>query len=149
MNFFLQIRVISCIICRPTTNQAPSRYRFGGRADPILEHQDIDLETNWEKNPCGTKPSTKWRYNGQGSVGDGSILATSSGGDLSRPGTKYFTSVGKAANLAIKPNCSIMSKMSSLTRPCWMNLEKTPSTSSMLRTPLDSTSGQYLDCTGS
>ena len=149
MNLFLQIRIKLWTLCAPITNRAPFWYRFGGCVHPVAEHQDNDFDISCEKRPWGTKPSTNWRYNGQGSEGEGSICKRHLGDGVSWAGTKYFTSVGETENYAIKPNRSIMSKISSLIIPCWRNLEKTWSTSSILRTPLCSTSCQYLDCTGS
>ena len=72
-----------------------------------------------------------------------------SGGILSWHGTKYFTSVLEGENFAIKPNCSIRSRMSSFAAPFRRNLENTWWSSSMLRTPLSLTSCQSLETLGS
>ncbi|KAJ7358689.1 hypothetical protein OS493_022127 [Desmophyllum pertusum] len=51
----------------PITNQAPFRYSFGDCFAPVLEFQEMALETSCEKSPCGTNPTTKFTYIGQGS----------------------------------------------------------------------------------
>ena len=72
-----------------------------------------------------------------------------SGGILSWHGTKYFSSVLDGENFAIKPNCSIRSRMSSFATPFRRNLEITWWSSSMLRTPLFLTSCHSLETLGS
>ena len=128
----------------PMMNHAPFWYRVGWCVAHVFEHQWMDRETSCKKRPWGTKPWTKRRYNGHGSVDDGVILQSPTGDAFNWPGTKYFSSVEETENLAIKPNRSIMSKMSSLIIPCPMKLENTWSTCSMLRMPLPSSSRQYL-----
>ena len=128
----------------PMMNHAPFWYRLGWCVAHVFEHQRMDRETSCKKRPWGTKPWTKRRYNGHGSVDDGVILQSPTGDAFNWAGTKYFSSVEETENLAIKPNRSIMSKMSSLIIPCPMKLENTWSTCSMLRMPLPSSSRQYL-----
>ena len=72
-----------------------------------------------------------------------------SGGILSWHGTKYFSSVLEGENFAIKPNCSIRSRISSFAAPFRRNLENTWWSSSRLRTPLSLTSCQSLETLGS
>ena len=147
--FFLQIRK-KWWSCFPIKKQAPFWYSMGcSMGQVFLQHQRMVCDTSCENRPWGTKPCTKWRYKGQGSVWDSFIWQKSSGDGSSWAGTKYFTSLGEGENLAIKPNFSMMSKMSSLITPCWINLEKTSLTCSKQRMPFFFSSYQYLVCTGS
>ena len=123
-NPVLHIRTKSWISF-PMMNHAPFWYKVGWCMAHVFEHQRMDRETSCKKRPWGTKPWTKRRYNGHGSVGDGSILQSSTGDDFNWAGTKYFSSFGETENLAIKPNCSIMSRMSSLMIPGPIKLENT------------------------
>ena len=131
------------------TNHAPFRYRVGGWVGPASEHQPTSRETSRVNKPWGTKPATKKTYRGQGSECEGTMAQRESGGTFSWDGTKYFSSVLTGENFAIKPNCSIKSKISSLTTPFRRNLENTCSTSSMLRTPLSLSFSQCLETLGS
>ena len=131
------------------TNHAPFRYRVGGWVGPASEHQGTSRETSRVNKPWGTKPATKKTYRGQGSEREGTMAQRESGGTLSWDGTKYFSSVLGGENFAIKPNCSIRSRMSSLTKSFRRNLENTCSTSSMLRTPLSLSFSQCLETFGS
>ncbi|KAJ7358678.1 hypothetical protein OS493_022113 [Desmophyllum pertusum] len=71
------------ITCLPITNQAPFRYSFGDCLAPVLEHQEMALETSCEKSPCGTNPTTKLTYIEQGSWDEGSTSQRLSGDALS------------------------------------------------------------------
>ena len=149
MYCFLQKRTKSWTVRLPMTNHAPFRYRVGGWVGPASEHQRTSRETSRVNKPWGTKPATKKTYRGQGSECEGTMAQRESGGTLSWDGTKYFSSVLGGENFAIKPNCSIRSRMSSLTKSFRRNLENTCSTSSMLRTPLSLSFSQCLETFGS
>ena len=131
-------------------NSAAAWKNLGGCPNPFPEHHLVHRDTSCQKKPWGTKPPRKFRYNGHGSNGDGSISPRALGGVFSWQGTKYISFVGEVANLTINPNCSIMFRISSLTRPCcWQHLENTWSTNSMSRTPVVSISFHNLEFLGS
>ena len=131
------------------TNLHAARKNLGGCMNPLLQHHLAHRDTSCQKKPWGTNPPRKWRYNGHGPEGDGSISQRALGGVFSWQGTKYISFVGEVINLTINPNCSIMFRISSLIRPCrWQHLENTWSTSSMWRAPVVSISFHNLECLG-